>query len=69
MIMETGSAVLENVEIVESTQCDACGVARAIWKATSPSGSSLLFCGHHKTIHEAGLAAWAMEMVEIDSTS
>lgn len=67
MTVETGTAVLEETLEVESTQCDACGVARAAWKIVSPSGSFLLLCGHHKTTHEAGLSSWASEMLELDS--
>ena len=69
MTVETGSAILEDAPVQEPTQCDACGVARAMWKVVGPSGSYLLMCGHHKTIHEASLASWALEMIEVDSST
>ena len=67
MTVETGVAVLEETLAVESTQCDACGTARAAWKIVSSSGAFLLMCGHHKTVHEPGLSTWATEMLELDS--
>ena len=59
MTVETGAAVLEREETVQLTQCDACGAAKAAWKIVGASGSFILMCGHHKTLHEAGLSSWA----------
>ena len=35
-------------------RCDSCG-AQAFLRATMPSGSTLLFCGHHGNAHRASL--------------
>lgn len=37
-------------------RCDSCG-AQAFLKATMPSGTALLFCGHHGNEHRASLLA------------
>ena len=34
--------------------CDSCG-AQAFIRATMPSGTALLFCGHHGNAHRASL--------------
>ncbi|MBC7373955.1 MAG: hypothetical protein H7323_08195 [Frankiales bacterium] len=35
-------------------RCDSCG-AEAYIRATMPSGTALLFCGHHGNAHRASL--------------
>ena len=35
-------------------RCDSCG-AQAFIRATMPSGTALLFCGHHGNAHRASL--------------
>jgi len=35
-------------------RCDSCG-AEAFIRATMPSGTALLFCGHHGNAHRASL--------------
>lgn len=35
-------------------RCDSCG-AQAFVRATMPSGTALLFCGHHGNAHRASL--------------
>lgn len=35
-------------------RCDSCG-AQAFLRATMPSGTELLFCGHHGNSHRASL--------------
>jgi len=35
-------------------RCDSCG-AQAFVRATMPSGTALLFCGHHGNAHRAKL--------------
>ena len=35
-------------------RCDSCG-AQAFLRATMPSGTALLFCGHHGNAHRASL--------------
>lgn len=37
-------------------RCDACG-AQALVATTMPTGSELLFCGHHYRVSADGLAA------------
>ena len=37
-----------------SDRCDSCG-AQAFVRATMPSGTALLFCGHHANAHRASL--------------
>jgi hypothetical protein len=37
-------------------RCDSCG-AQAFIRATMPSGTQLLFCGHHGTAHRPALVA------------
>jgi hypothetical protein len=37
-------------------RCDSCG-AQAFVAVTFPTGSELLFCGHHYRKHEAALAS------------
>ena len=40
--------------IAIADRCDRCG-SRAYVRATFPSGSTLLFCGHHGNEHRASL--------------
>lgn len=35
-------------------RCDSCG-AQAFFRATMPSGTQLLFCGHHGNAHRPAL--------------
>ena len=37
-----------------SDRCDSCG-AQAFLRATMPTGTALLFCGHHGNAHRASL--------------
>lgn len=46
------------------TPCDSCQVARATWKIVGETGE-LYMCGHHKNRHEAKLAGWAKEIVDL----
>ena len=65
---ETGSVVLEEAPEQETTfseyvPCDACQVARALWKISGDSGD-LYLCGHHKNKFEPKLAGWAKAFQE-----
>jgi hypothetical protein len=66
--MDTG--VQEEVKLKDPTftewiQCDSWTVARATWKIVGDSGE-LFMCGHHKSLHEAGLTLWAKEFIELE---
>ena len=45
---------VDTTPIAIAERCDRCG-ARAYVRATLPSGSTLLFCGHHGNEHRAQL--------------
>lgn len=47
----------------EYVPCDACQVARALWKISGDSGE-LFLCGHHKNKFEPKLATWAKAFQE-----
>ena len=47
----------------EYVPCDACRVARALWKISGDSGE-LYLCGHHKNKFEPKLASWAKTFQE-----
>lgn len=42
-------------------RCDSCG-AQAFLRATMPSGTSLLFCGHHGNSHRPALLVAGAEI-------
>jgi hypothetical protein len=65
---ETGAvlqveAPSEPTTFSEYVQCDACQVARALWKILGDAGE-LYLCGHHKNKFEPKLASWAKAMLE-----
>jgi hypothetical protein len=47
---------LSTAELTAVDRCDRCG-AQAYVRALLPSGSDLLFCGHHGKEYSAGLRA------------
>jgi len=51
-------ASLEAPALTAADRCDSCG-AQAYVLATLPTGSSLLFCGHHWTKHEEKISVHA----------
>ena len=44
-------------------RCDSCG-AQAFLRATMPSGSALLFCGHHGNSHRASLLGAGADLLD-----
>lgn len=44
----------QEVQLTAADRCDACGAPAQI-VATLPTGSSLLFCGHHGRANALGL--------------
>lgn len=43
-------------DLTRADRCDTCG-AQAFFRASSTSGLTLLFCGHHGRLNEPGLIA------------
>jgi hypothetical protein len=51
----TRSVLLDSPPAITlAERCDSCG-AQAFLRATMPSGTALLFCGHHGNAHRASL--------------
>ena len=46
-----------------SDRCDSCG-AQAFVRATMPSGTQLLFCGHHGNAHRASLLGAGADLLD-----
>ena len=44
-------------------RCDSCG-AQAFVRATMPSGTELLFCGHHGNAHRASLLGAGADLLD-----
>lgn len=61
--VETEASVEEPSTFSEYVPCDACQVARALWKIQGDSGE-LYLCGHHKNKFEPKLAGWAKNFQE-----
>jgi len=65
-VMELEAPVEKPTTFSEYAQCDACHVARALWKISGDSGE-LFLCGHHKNKLEPKLVQWAKEILEFSS--
>ena len=50
----TPTMAIDDLPLTAQDRCDGCG-ARAYVRALLPSGTELLFCGHHGTAHRAAL--------------
>jgi hypothetical protein len=62
-VMELEAPIEPSTTFSEYAPCDACHVARALWKISGDSGE-LYLCGHHKNKLEPKLASWAKEILE-----
>ena len=52
---------IDDLPLTAQDRCDGCG-ARAYVRALLPSGTELLFCGHHGTAHRAALLEAGAEL-------
>ena len=60
---ETSTPTLESPVLSSTDRCDRCG-AQAYVLAELPGGSTLLFCGHHWSNHEAALRPKVVNLID-----